>query len=133
MREQRQCGIPGSVLVQIAVVVALPWSSAIAGPWEDGSLAYNRGDFIPAIQLIRPLARQGNARAQKLLGRIYHHGDATRNSVRAFMWYEIAASQGDVEAATDRDVVARDMRPEQIEDARAKAQECLASHYRHCR
>jgi TPR repeat protein len=72
-------------------------------------------------------------RAQKLLGRIYHHGDATRNSVRAFMWYEIAASQGDVEAVADRDLIARDMTAEQIEDARAKAKECLTSHYKRCR
>ncbi len=37
---------------------------AIAGPWEDGMAAYNRGDYVPAIQLVRPLAQQGNARAQ---------------------------------------------------------------------
>jgi hypothetical protein len=49
------------------------------------------------------------------------------------MWYEIAASQGDAEAASERDVVARDMSPQQIDDARALAQDCLASHYKHCK
>jgi len=37
-------------------------SGARAGPWEDGMAAYNRGDHAPAIQLFRPLARQGNSR-----------------------------------------------------------------------
>jgi TPR repeat protein len=133
MGERQRRRIPGSVLAQLAVAAMLPLSVATAGPWEDGRPAYNRGDYIPAIQLLRPLATQGNARAQKLLGRVYHHGDATRNSVRAFMWYEIAASQGDLEAAADRDVVARDMTAEQLAEARIKAQECLASHYKRCR
>jgi len=26
------------------------------GPWEDGMAAYNRGDYVPAIRLFRPLA-----------------------------------------------------------------------------
>ena len=33
----------------------------LAGPWEDGMAAYNRGDYVPAIRLFRPLAEQGNA------------------------------------------------------------------------
>jgi TPR repeat protein len=118
---------------RLAIAAAIPTSVATAGPWEDGSAAYNRGDYVPAIHLLRPLAQNGNARAQKVLARIYHHGDKTRNSVRAWMWYEIAASQGDAEAAGERDVVARDMSPQQIDDARALAQECLASHYKHCK
>lgn len=31
-------------------------SGALAGPWEDGMAAYNRGDYLPAIRLFRPLA-----------------------------------------------------------------------------
>jgi TPR repeat protein len=127
------CRIPGALLAWIGLAAVLPWSAAVAGPWEDGNLAYSRGNYVPAIELLRPLARQGNARAQKLLGRIYHHGDKTRNSVRALMWYEIAASQGDAEAVADRELIARDMTAEQIEDARAKAQLCLSSHYKRCR
>jgi hypothetical protein len=45
-----------------------PWSllgsvGAQAGPWEDGMVAYNRGDYVPAIRLFRPLAEAGNAKA----------------------------------------------------------------------
>jgi hypothetical protein len=36
---------------------------AVAGPWEDGMAAYNRGDYLPVIRLFRPLAEQGNPKA----------------------------------------------------------------------
>ena len=46
-------------------------SGALAGPWEDGMAAYNRGDYVPAIRLFRPLAEQGNPKAQSVLGAMY--------------------------------------------------------------
>ena len=36
--------------------------------------SYNRGDYVPAIRLFRPLAEQGNAKAQSLLGVMYRRG-----------------------------------------------------------
>jgi hypothetical protein len=44
--------VGGSILV--AQIVGL--AAAVAGPWEDGMAAYNRGDYVPAIRLFRPLA-----------------------------------------------------------------------------
>ena len=71
-------------------------AGAFAGPWEDGMAAYNRGDYVPAIQLFRPLAAQGNAKAQHLIGVMYHRGEGVaRNSVRAFAWFSRAAARGD--------------------------------------
>src|ERR1700681_4068266 len=90
------------------VVAAQVLGSAgdVAGPWEDGTAAYNRGDYMPAIRLFRPLAEQGNARAQHLIGVMYHKGEGVaRNSVRAFAWFSLAAAHGDREAkAKLRDV-----------------------------
>ena len=58
-------------------------AGALAGPFEDGMAAYNRGDYMPAIRLFRPLAGQGNARAQHLIGVMYHRGEGVaRNPVR---------------------------------------------------
>ncbi len=58
-------------------------AGAVAGPWEDGMTAYNRGDYVPAIRLFRPLAEQGNAKAQKVLGVMYRRGQGVaRNSAR---------------------------------------------------
>jgi TPR repeat protein len=121
----------GAVLLALAVAISV--SGATAGPLEDGMVAYNRGDYVPAIKLFRPLAAKGNNSAQKLLAKIYHKGDTTRNSVRAYMWYDIAASQGDADAEAERELVARNMSAQQIEDARAMAQRCLSSHYARCK
>ena len=49
-------------------------AGAVAGPWEDGMAAYNRGDYVPAIQVFRTMAAQGNAKAQSLLGVMYRRG-----------------------------------------------------------
>jgi hypothetical protein len=53
-------------------------AGAFAGPWEDGMVAYNRGDYMPAIRLFRPLAEQGNAKAQHLIGVMYHKAMGSR-------------------------------------------------------
>jgi TPR repeat protein len=52
----------------VAVVTA---SGAVAGPLEDGVAAFNRGDYTIALQLLRPLAQQGNAKAETNLGWMY--------------------------------------------------------------
>src|SRR5712672_3137485 len=59
----------------VAAAQILGSGGAVAGPWEDGMTAYNRGDYMPAIRLFRPLAEQGNARAQHLIGVMYHKGE----------------------------------------------------------
>src|SRR6267154_368035 len=77
-------------------------SGAFAGPWEDGMAAYNRGDYMPAIRLFRPLAEQGNPKAQSLLGVMYRKGEGVaRNSVRAFIWFRRAAARGDARAKVE--------------------------------
>ncbi len=58
--------------------------------------AYNCGDYVPAIQVFRAMAEQGNAKAQGLLGMMYRRGQGvTRNSARAFLWFSRAAATGD--------------------------------------
>jgi hypothetical protein len=49
-------------LILAAQILGSP--GAVAGPWEDGMAAYNRGDYVPAIRVFRALAEQGNAKAQ---------------------------------------------------------------------
>src|SRR4029450_1264864 len=92
-----------SILIgAIMASVSGAFSTAIAGPWEDGMAAYNRGDYVPAIRLFRPLAEQGNAKAQNVLGVMYRRGQGVaRNSVRAFVWFSRAAARGDATAKTE--------------------------------
>jgi TPR repeat protein len=108
-------------------------AGALAGPFEDGMAAYNRGDYMPAIRLFGPLAGQGNARAQHLIGVMYRKGEGVaRNPVRAFAWFSLAAAHGDREATAKLRDVSRTMTPEELSQARAMAQACEVSNYRSC-
>jgi TPR repeat protein len=106
---------------------------AFAGPWEDGMAAYNRGDYMPAIRLFRPLAEQGNRKAQNVLGVMFRRGEGVpRNSARAHMWFSFAAARGDAKAKAELRDVSRTMTREEISQAEAMARACEASNYREC-
>jgi TPR repeat protein len=108
-------------------------AGAIAGPWEDGMASYNRGDYAPAIRLFRPLAEQGNAKAQSALGVMYRRGQGVaRSSVRAFLWFSRAAARGDAQATAELREVSQTMTAEELSQAREMAQACEASNYRSC-
>jgi TPR repeat protein len=108
-------------------------AGAFAGPWEDGMAAYNRGDYVPAIRLFRPLAEQGNAKAQSVLGVMSRRGEGVaRSSVRAFLWFSRAAARGDARAKAELRDVSQTMAPEELSQAREMAQTCEASNYRSC-
>ena len=91
-------------LMVAAQILGIP--GALAGPWEDGMAAYNRGDYVPAIRLFRPLAEKGHPKAQSVLGVMYRKGQGVvRNSAHAFVWFSLAAARGDAKAKAElRDV-----------------------------
>lgn len=64
-----------AVVGAIAATLFSGIGSALAGPWEDGMVAYNRGDYLPAIRLFRPLAEAGNPKAQTQIGTMYRKGE----------------------------------------------------------
>jgi TPR repeat protein len=108
-------------------------SGALAGPWEDGMAAYNRGDYVPAIRLFRPLAEKGNPKAQSVLGVMYRRGQGVaRNSAHAFVWFSLAAARGDAKAKAELRDVSQAMTPQEISQSREMAQACEASNYRSC-
>jgi len=49
-------------------------AQAIAGPYEDGIAAYDRGEYAAALSLWLPLAEHGNVSAQYNLGMLYRDG-----------------------------------------------------------
>ncbi|WFU19613.1 hypothetical protein [Bradyrhizobium sp. CB3481] len=105
----------------------------LAGPWEDGMVAYNRGDYLPAIRLFRPLAEQGNPKAQTQIGTMYRKGEGTAPSLaRAFMWFSVAARRGDAKAKAGLREVSKTMSPAEMSQAKAMADVCAASNYRAC-
>jgi uncharacterized protein len=61
--------------------------------------SYEKGDHATALRLARPLAEQGDARAQSLLGSIYYSGRGVpRDDLEATKWFSLAADQGDAAA-----------------------------------
>ena len=107
-------------------------ANALAGPWEDGMVAYNRGDYVPAIRLFRPLAEAGN-QAQTQIGTMYRKGEGMPSSpTRAFMWFSVAAKRGDAKAKAGLRDVSRKMSAAEMSQAQQMAQACEASNYRSC-
>jgi len=108
-------------------------SRAWAGPWEDGMAAYNRGDYVPAIRLFRPLAEAGNPKAQSVIGMMYRKGQGVvKSSGRAFMWFSLAAKRGNGKAKAELRQVSERMTPAEVSEARDLMQACEVSNYRNC-
>ena len=81
-----------------AVLILLLGAQAQPG-FEDGLLAYHRGDHQVAMEIWRPLAEQGHASAQYSLGLLYYRGEGVLpNPKRAAEWYHKAADRGDPDA-----------------------------------
>jgi uncharacterized protein len=122
-----------AAMVLFAAAQMLAPAGAVAGPWEDGMAAYVRGDYVPAVQLFRPLAQQGNARAQGVLGTMYRKGRGVEKSpAHAFMWLSLASARGNARAKVELHDMSRSMSAEELAHAREMMQACEASNYRSC-
>ncbi len=61
--------------------------------------AYRAGEFKTAFHLADRYARQGNTRAQTMLGTLYRKGEGVAaDPMKASEWYGLAAAQGDAYA-----------------------------------
>jgi PAS domain S-box-containing protein len=61
--------------------------------------AFQKSDYAAALRLARPVADQGDSRAQSLLGLMYSNGRGVqRNEAEAMKWYRRAADRGDADA-----------------------------------
>ena len=74
----------------------------------------------------RRIARgQGHADAQYVLGAMYGNGTGVpQDYVNAHMWFNLAASRGNVESVRNRDAIAARMTPAQIAEAQDLARKC---------
>jgi len=63
------------MIVLVALLYAFFFSAPVgADQFEDGLAAHERGDYATTLRLLKPLAEQGNASAQVILGLMYAHG-----------------------------------------------------------
>ena len=80
--------------------------------------ALRRGDVNAAAQMLQPLAAAGAARAQALLGRAQEaRAPAQRSDFEAYVWYGIAARNGQAGAQSQRERVATKLQPAEIRQA----------------
>ena len=68
---------------------------ALAGPFEDGKAAFERGEEAAAFAIWKPLADDGDINAQFWLGQMYDLGRGVgKDYAQAALWYRRAAEQG---------------------------------------
>jgi uncharacterized protein len=79
-----------------ALILAVSFAGSVAaGPFEDVAAAYRRGDYATELRLLRPLAEQGDAVAQSLLGSMYAEGaGVSQDYAVAVSWCRKAADLG---------------------------------------
>ena len=90
--------ILGAASVSLFILASIP---AYAGPYEDALVDFKAKNYSQAVSTLKPLASQGNANAQTMLGFMYHNGQGVpQNYVEAARLYKQAALQGDLQAQT---------------------------------
>ncbi len=111
------------ITVLAALLLAALAGTTVAGPYEDGVSAYERGDHNEAARWYRRAAEQGHAGGQLSLGNMYKRGQGVpQDNVQAYKWLDLAGSRI-VSAFLNRDRVAAKMTPAQIAEAQKLARE----------
>ncbi len=120
-------------IFRLIVCVALFAGLPAFADFQKGLKAFRNDDYATALREFRPLAEQGDVKAQSFLGIMYSLGwGVPQDYMRAHMWYNLSASNGDQDSAEGRDDLAEKMTPEQIIEAQKLARECLAKNYKGC-
>ena len=79
----------------VGLALSLLVQPTVAGQYENGTAAYHRKDYQTAIKLWKPLAEQGDAKAQYNLGVLDAKGRGVpQNYAKAVKWFYKAAEQG---------------------------------------
>ena len=96
---------------------------------DEALTAYGKSDFKTAAREFQKLAKQGNAKAQYILGLMYRQGQGVQQDhVQAHLWLSLAAASGEKGAIKFRDLLAAKMTASQIEEAQRLARAWSAQH-----
>ena len=107
--------IPAFALI---LVYALP----VQADYEAGKRAWDEMRPAEALKQWRAAADGGEGRAMLALGRLYMRGlGAPQDYIEAYVWFNLGAARGDLEAAKERDALAEKMTPKQIAAAQERA------------
>lgn len=101
--------------------------------FEEGLEAYNNGDYARALAEMKSSAEQGHAGAQCNLGFMYGNGEGVaQDYAYAYMWFNIASSNGNDQSVASRDSVRDKLTSKQIEQSQEMARDFLNSGYVGC-
>jgi uncharacterized protein len=90
-----------SWLLSIILLLSV-FAPAVAGPFGDGHGAFQRGSHRTAFRLLKPLAEEGDVRAQTLIAILYANGEGvSQDFAEALKWNLLAAQQGSTDAQTN--------------------------------
>ena len=90
--------LTATLCLTIAVLLGSVGMSA-SGDFKKGAAAYKSGDYATALREWTPLAEQGNAPTQFIMGVMYQYGNGVpKNEKTAVKWYRLAVKQGNANA-----------------------------------
>ena len=119
------------ITVMALFSLVLMTGSAYSADFDKGMEAYGKGDYKTALEEWRP--HQGYASALYNLALMYRNGEVVlQDSVYAHMWWNIASANGSKEGSENRDALAKQMTPSQIEKAQELARQCMKKEYKDC-
>ena len=86
-------------------------------------------DYDSAFPLCVKVAEQGDADAQLNLGFAHDFGEGTiKDSILAYAWYNVSASQGNEQATKNRGLIEKEMTPNQIAEAQKLSKELYSKY-----
>ena len=107
----------------VAALVLTAFAAAPArGDFPAAIAAYDGGDYVTAFAESMAVAARGDRDAQYLVGLLYSRGEGVAlDRVRAYLWFSLAADQGDAFAMDALAGLARRMTAARITQAEALA------------
>jgi TPR repeat protein len=124
---------PRFLVALLAAVCVLGAQPASAGDLEDAVAAIDNKDYVKARKLVVPLAQKGNRDAHRILGFMYmYEAGVPQDTVKAYMWWSLAAAGGDSKSGEYRDSIAKMLTKEQIAQAKKMAADCKAQKFKGC-
>ncbi len=111
------------LLLLLTLLLWLPIAQANEAEFQRAYSAYHAGDYGNAIAILKPLAKQGYAEAQYILGGMYYEGLGVRKSdVYSYMWLSLAIEEG----------LKKQMSDANIAEAQDLVRRCMRSNYEDC-